>query len=87
MSAVVYVACQTTAECPSCDYGLPHNCTCTTDAWDVCRIEDLAGHCELVARPIIFGLRTEQAFEYVAHLNDDLKWAKELCNASTHSRY
>lgn len=50
----------------------------TADAWDVCRVEDLVGHCELVNKPIIFGLRTEQAFEYVAHLNDDLKWAKEL---------
>ena len=46
--------------------------------WDICRVEDLAGHCELVAQPIIFGLRTEQAYEYVAHLNDDLAWAKEV---------
>lgn len=60
MSAVVYVACQNTA-----------------DAWDVCRVEDLVGHCELVSQPIIFGLRTEQAFEYVAKLNDDLAWAKK----------
>lgn len=49
----------------------------TAEAWDVCRVEDLAGHCEFVSQPIIFGLRTERAFEYVAHLNDDLKWAKE----------
>lgn len=49
----------------------------TANAWDVCRVENLAGHCELVSQPVIFGLRTEQAFEYVARLNDDLRWAKQ----------
>lgn len=50
----------------------------TAEAWDVYRVEDLAGHCELVAQPIIFGLRTEQVYDMIAKLNDDLKWAKEL---------